>query len=65
MTGRDMLWRVIRADSSERKPFDGANDYCCRCGPMASPKPRCGQCGHDLLFAFPCEGRGVCPSCNC
>ncbi len=25
---------------------------------------RCGQCGHDLLIAFLCKGRGVCPSCN-
>ena len=24
----------------------------------------CDHCGHDLLVAFSCKGRGVCPSCN-
>jgi hypothetical protein len=27
-------------------------------------RARCGQCGHDVLIAFSCTGRGVCPSCN-
>jgi hypothetical protein len=22
------------------------------------------QCGHDVLIAFSCKGRAVCPSCN-
>jgi len=25
---------------------------------------RCPECGHDLLIAYYCKGRGVCPSCN-
>lgn len=24
----------------------------------------CGSCGHELLLAFSCKRRGVCPSCN-
>ena len=27
-------------------------------------RARCGECGHDVLVAFSCRGRGVCPSCN-
>ena len=27
-------------------------------------RARCGTCGHDVLVAFSCKGRGVCPSCN-
>ena len=27
-------------------------------------RARCGDCGHDFLIAFSCEGRGVCPACN-
>jgi hypothetical protein len=36
------------------------------CGNLAHgfARARCGQCGHDLLIAFSCGGRGVCPSCN-
>ncbi len=25
---------------------------------------RCGTCGHELLVAFSCQLRGVCPSCQ-
>ena len=25
---------------------------------------RCGECGNELLVAFSCKGRGICPSCN-
>ncbi|MGB5733306.1 MAG: transposase zinc-binding domain-containing protein [Thiohalocapsa sp.] len=28
------------------------------------PGPRCPDYGHDLLAAFACKGRGLCPSCN-
>ena len=24
----------------------------------------CDDCGHDYFVAYPCKGRGVCPSCN-
>ena len=36
------------------------------CGILARgfARARCGQCGHDFLIAFSCQGRGVCPSCN-
>ena len=27
-------------------------------------RARCGDCGHDILIAFSCKGRGVCPSCS-
>jgi ribosomal protein S27E len=25
---------------------------------------RCGECGNELLVAFSCKRRGICPSCN-
>jgi len=36
------------------------------CGVLANgfTRVRCGDCGHDLLVAFSCKRRGVCPSCN-
>ena len=36
------------------------------CGILAHgfARARCGQCGHDVLIAFSCKGRAVCPSCN-
>jgi DNA-directed RNA polymerase subunit RPC12/RpoP len=36
------------------------------CGILAHGFARapCAQCGHDLLIAFSCKGRDVCPSCN-
>jgi hypothetical protein len=36
------------------------------CGILAHgfARARCGQCGHDILIAFSCKGRGVCTSCN-
>jgi DNA-directed RNA polymerase subunit RPC12/RpoP len=36
------------------------------CGILARglARARCGQCGHDFLIAFSCNGRAVCPSCN-
>ncbi len=36
------------------------------CGVLANgfARVRCGDCGHDLLVAFSCKRRGVCPSCN-
>lgn len=36
------------------------------CGILAHgfTRARCAGCGHDLLVAFSCKGRGVCPSCN-
>jgi hypothetical protein len=36
-----------------------------RCGVLAHGfvHARCDACGHDLLVAFSCKGRGVCPSC--
>ena len=36
------------------------------CGVLAHgfARARCGDCGHDVLIAFSCKGRGVCPSCN-
>ena len=36
------------------------------CGTLAHgfARARCGDCGHDFLIAFSCNGRGVCPSCN-
>ena len=36
------------------------------CGILAHgfARARCAECGHDLLIAFSCKGRGVCPSCN-
>jgi hypothetical protein len=35
------------------------------CGIMASgfARFRCGGCGHEILVAFSCKGRGFCPSC--
>ena len=35
------------------------------CGVMASgfARFRCGGCGHEILVAFSCKGRGFCPSC--
>ena len=36
-----------------------------RCGVFAHGfvRAHCDGCGHDLLVAFSCKGRGVCPSC--
>jgi hypothetical protein len=36
-----------------------------RCGVFAHGfvRAHCDACGHDLLVAFSCLGRGVCPSC--
>ncbi len=36
-----------------------------RCGDFAQgfTHARCEACGHDLLVAFSCKARGVCPSC--
>jgi len=36
-----------------------------RCGVFAHGfiRAHCDTCGHDLLVAFSCKGRGVCPSC--
>jgi transposase-like zinc-binding protein/putative transposase len=36
-----------------------------RCGVFAHGfvHCRCDACGHDLLVAFSCKGRGICPSC--
>ena len=36
-----------------------------RCGVFAHGfvRCRCDACGHDLLVAFSCKGRGLCPSC--
>jgi hypothetical protein len=36
-----------------------------RCGVFAHGflRARCDTCGHDLLVAFSCKGRAVCPSC--
>jgi hypothetical protein len=36
------------------------------CGILANgfARARCADCGDDFLVAFPCKGRGVCPSCN-
>ncbi len=36
------------------------------CGILAHgfSRVRCGDCGHELLVAFSCKGRGVCPSCT-
>jgi DNA-directed RNA polymerase subunit RPC12/RpoP len=35
------------------------------CGILAHgfARARCSECGHDVLIAFSCKGRGVCPSC--
>ena len=37
-----------------------------RCGILGHGFARvhCGACGHDLLVAFSCKNRGVCPSCS-
>ncbi len=36
------------------------------CGILAYgfARARCPECGHDVLVAFSCKGRAVCPSCN-
>jgi hypothetical protein len=36
-----------------------------RCGVFSYgfTRCRCDRCGHDLLVAFSCKGRGICPSC--
>ena len=36
-----------------------------RCGVFAHGfvRARCDACGHDLLVAFSCKGRGICQSC--
>jgi hypothetical protein len=36
------------------------------CGILAHgfARARCSECGHDVLIAFSCQGRGVCPACN-
>jgi hypothetical protein len=36
------------------------------CGVLAEgfARARCAECGHDVLVAFSCKGRGLCPSCN-
>jgi len=36
------------------------------CGILAHgfARARCSEYGHDVLIAFSCKGRGVCPSCN-
>ena len=36
------------------------------CGVLAHgfSRVKCGACGHELLVAFSCKGRGVCPSCT-
>jgi Transposase zinc-binding domain len=35
------------------------------CGVLASgfARFRCDECGHGILIAFSCKGRGFCPSC--
>jgi hypothetical protein len=37
-----------------------------RCGILSAgfARVRCGTCGHELLVAFSCQLRGVCPSCQ-
>ena len=37
-----------------------------RCGIIAAgfARVRCGACGHELLVAFSCQLKGVCPSCQ-
>lgn len=37
-----------------------------RCGVLSAgfARVRCGACGHELLVAFSCQLRGVCPSCQ-
>ncbi len=37
-----------------------------RCGVLAHgfARARCASCGHDLMVAFSCKLRGVCPSCG-
>ena len=37
-----------------------------RCGILAHGfgRARCAGCGYDLLVAFSCRSRGICPSCN-
>ena len=37
-----------------------------RCGDLARGFLRChcDGCGHDVLVAFSCKGRGLCPSCG-
>lgn len=36
-----------------------------RCGVFAHgfSRAHCDACGHDLLVAFSCHGRSICPSC--
>jgi len=36
------------------------------CGDLARGfvRCRCGNCRHDVLVAFSCKDRGLCPSCN-
>ena len=36
-----------------------------RCGVFSHGFTRChcDACGHDLIVAFSCKGRGLCPSC--
>jgi len=37
-----------------------------RCGILAAgfARVRCGTCGHEMLVAYSCQLRGVCPSCQ-
>ena len=53
--------------------FDAVPEYVERefrkylaCGILAHgfARGRCANCGHDVLIAFSCKGRGVCGSCN-
>jgi len=36
-----------------------------QCGAFANgfTRAHCDSCGHDLLVAFSCDGRSICPSC--
>lgn len=47
------------------RSVSGVNHYL-ECGTLAHGFARagCGDCGRDVLIAFSCKGRGVCPSCH-
>ena len=54
-------------DLAGRVPFhvQAAFRECLKCGIPAHGFARvyCAGCGHDLLIAFSCKGRDICPSC--
>jgi len=55
-----------QAAHSSRKDVVDAFEHYLACGDVAAGFLRCHceGCGHDVLVAFSCKHRGLCPSCG-